>query len=370
MKLPAAHTPLAAIACGGSGGHLYPGLAVAEALQARGCDPLLLVSLKQVDQQAAASAVNVRVAALPAVALERGRLTAFAGGAWRAFRAARRLFAERPPAAVLAMGGFTGAPPVLAAKAHHAAAFLHEGNSVPGRANRWLIHLVDGAFVYFPGAGARLGRRRALVTGMPVRSHFQPQEPEGCRLALGLDAERPVLLVTGGSQGATGLNDLVLGALPALAAAEPALQFIHLTGPNDLQRVREGYAAHQRKALVRPFLTEMELALGAATLAVSRAGASFLAELAAMRVPAVLVPFPKAADHHQLHNARAWARTGAARLLEQGKSAPELLAAEISGLLRDEPARHDMQIALARWDFPGAAERIADLVVEAITPAH
>lgn len=348
---------------------MYPGLAIAEALQARGCDPLLLVSPKQVDQQAAAAVLNVRVATLPAVGLEQGRLAAFARGAWRAFRAARRLFAERPPAAVLAMGGFTSAPPVLAAKAHRAAAFLHEANSIPGRANRWLIHLVDQAFVYFPEAAARLGRRRALVTGMPVRSQFQPQEAAGCRLALGLDAERPVLLVTGGSQGATGLNDLIVRALPALAAAEPTLQFIHLTGPNDIQRVREAYAAHQPKAFVRPFLSEMELALGAATLAVSRAGASFLAELAAMRVPAILVPLPTAADNHQFHNARALAQTGAARLLEQTKSTPALVAAEISRLLRDEAARQDLRTALARWHFPGAAEQIADLVVEAMRPA-
>jgi UDP-N-acetylglucosamine--N-acetylmuramyl-(pentapeptide) pyrophosphoryl-undecaprenol N-acetylglucosamine transferase len=344
-------------------------LAVAEALQARGCDLLLLVSPKQVDQQAV-SVANLPVATLPAVGLEAGHLGAFARGAWRAFQAARRLFAERPPAAVLAMGGFTAAPPVLAAKAHRAAAFLHEANAAPGRANRWLIHVVDQAFVYFPQAAARLGRRRALVTGMPVRRQFQPQEAAGCRLALGLDAERPVLLVTGGSQGALGLNDLVLRALPALAAAEPALQFIHLTGPNDLQRVREAYAAGQRKAVVRPFLTEMELALGAATLAASRAGASFLAELAAMRVPAILVPLPTAADNHQLHNARAFAQTGAARLLEQAKSTPELMAAEVSRLLRDEAARDDLRTALARWHFPGAAEQIADLVLEAITPAR
>jgi len=338
-------------------------------MQARGCDLLLLISPKQVDQQAAGSAANLPVATLPAVGLEAGRWAAFARGAWRAFLAARRLFAERPPAAVLAMGGFTAAPPVLAAKAQRAAVFLHEANAVPGRANRWLIHLADQAFVYFPQAAERLGRRRALVTGMPVRRQFQPREAAGCRLALGLDAERPVLLASGGSQGATGLNELVLRALPALAAAEPALQFIHLTGPNDLERVREAYAAGQRKALVRPFLTEMELALGAATLAVSRAGGSFLAELAAMRVPAILVPLPTAADNHQFHNARAFAETGAARLLEQTKSTPELMAAEISRLLRDEAAREDLRTALARWDFPGAAEQIADLVLAAMTPA-
>jgi len=349
---------------------LFPGLAVAQALHARGCDLLLLVSPKQVDQQATASIANLPVATLPAVGLEAGRWAAFTRGAWRAFRAARKLFAERPPAAVLAMGGFTAAPPVLAAKAHRAAVFLHEANAVPGRANRWLIHLADRAFVYFPQAAARLGRRRALVTGMPVRSQFQPQEAAGCRLALGLDAERPVLLVTGGSQGAVALNDLVLRALPGLAAAEPALQFIHLTGTNDFQHVSQAYAAAQRKALVRPFLTEMELALGAATLVVSRAGASFLAELAAMRAPAILVPLPTAADNHQFHNARAFAQTGAARLLEQSKSTPELMAATISQLLRDEAGCEDMRTALARWDFPGAAEQIADLVLEAITPAR
>src|SRR5262249_47238080 len=150
-----------------------------------------------------------------------------------------------------------------------------------------------------------------------------------CRLALGLDASRPVLLVMGGSQGASGINELVTQALASLRQAAPELQYLHLTGPSDLEKVQAAYAAQKCPALVRPFLTEMELALGAATLAVSRAGGSSLAELAAMRLPAILVPYPFAADNHQYYNARALSDAGAALLLAQNTATSQTMGEAI-----------------------------------------
>src|SRR5438034_2074135 len=138
-----------------------------------------------------------------------------------------------------------------------------------------------------------------------------------CRVNLGLDADRPVLLVMGGSQGASAVNHLVSQSLALLSTQSPDLQFLHLTGAGDFKKVGDAYAARKMKAVVRPFLTEMELALGAATVAVSRAGASSLAEMAAMQLPAVLIPYPAAADNHQFYNAKAFADAGAALLLEQ-----------------------------------------------------
>jgi UDP-N-acetylglucosamine--N-acetylmuramyl-(pentapeptide) pyrophosphoryl-undecaprenol N-acetylglucosamine transferase len=362
MNKPAPNA-FVALACGGTGGHLFPGLAVGNQLLRLGCEVLLMVSPKEVDQHAVKSASGMEVATLPAIGLSRGRLVGFASGFCKSLRAARESFRARPPQAVLGMGGFTSAPPVLAGKACGALTFLHESNTIPGRANRWLAHLVDQAFVGFPSAAERLSNGNVLCTGTPVRPPFQPADPVACRLALGLRPNKPVLLITGGSQGASRVNELVLQAALELAKAEPELQILHLTGVRDFEQAQAAYAACGIKAIVRPFLTEMALALGAATVAVSRAGASSLAELAAMRLPSILIPFPSAADNHQWHNARALADAGAALLLEQKAATPAKLGDLVLKLLRDPAAQSAMREELVRWHKPNAAELIAEKIV-------
>jgi UDP-N-acetylglucosamine--N-acetylmuramyl-(pentapeptide) pyrophosphoryl-undecaprenol N-acetylglucosamine transferase len=170
----------------------------------------------------------------------------------------------------------------------------------------------------------------------------------------------------GGSQGARGINELVLQSLPMLASRAPEVQWLHLTGPGDTEKVTRAYAASKLKAVVRPFIAEMQLALGAATVAISRAGASSLAELAAMHLPAVLVPYPAATDNHQFQNARAFEATGAARLLEQKIATPDMLAQLLSDLLEKPAVYEQMQNALVQWDAPHAAEQIAEAMLAAV----
>ena len=354
--------PFVAIACGGTGGHLFPGLAVADQLKRHGCDVALLISPKDVDQQAVQSVSGMEMFTLPAVGLQNGNYVSFVASFWNSFRAARRIFQQRKPDAVLAMGGFTSAPPVLAAKFHPAKkhrskTFLHESNTIPGKANRFLARFVDEAFVGFPETAARLTARKITPTGTPVRPQFQVRDAARCRVAMGLDAQRPTILVVGGSQGATGLNAMVLSTLPLLAKKN--WQWLHLTGTNDFDKVKAAYAAVGINATVRPFLAEMDLALGAATAAVSRAGASSLAEIAALRLPSLLVPFPAAADNHQFFNGRIYALSGAARLLEQKDSTPEKMAAILVELVEDSLARAKMNAALALWHAPNSAAQIA-----------
>jgi UDP-N-acetylglucosamine--N-acetylmuramyl-(pentapeptide) pyrophosphoryl-undecaprenol N-acetylglucosamine transferase len=366
MTAPGANTPFVAIACGGTGGHLFPGLAVAEQLQKRGCAVTLLISPKDVDQEAVKSAAGMEIITLPAVALQNRNYFSFARSFWQSWRASRRIFKSRPPQAVLAMGGFTSAPPILAAKAVRARTFLHESNTVPGRANRFLARQVDEAFIGFSGAAARLRARQVTVTGTPVRSQFQPGAAAPCRAAFRLESDRPTILVMGGSQGASGINDIIMSVLPLLGNRTATWQWLHLTGPADVQKVEQAYASRGFKAVVRPFLKEMDMALGAATVAVSRAGASSLAEIAAVRLPSLLVPYPAAADNHQFFNAQALESTGAARMLEQKHAAPDKVAALLCELLEAPAARAKIQTALAQWHAPRAAEQIAEIMLAAI----
>ena len=358
-----AKTPFVAIACGCTGGHLFPGLAVAEQLTQRGCAVTLLISPKEVDQQAVKSARGVDILTLPAVGLQNRNYFSFACSFVKSLFAARKIFSRRKPDAVLTMGGFTGAPPVWVGKDFGAKTFLHESNTIPGRANRLLARFVDEAFVGFSEAAPRLHVRKVTPTGTPVRPQFQPREPGACRAALGLDPRRPTVLVMGGSQGASGINEIILAALPLLADRVSTWQWLHLTGVGHFEKVKQAYANRGLQAVVKPFLVEMDLALAAATVAVSRAGASSLAEIAAMRLPSLLVPFPAAADNHQYHNARAFEATGAARLLEQKSATPERVAAILRELAENEATRASMQAALTPWHAPRAAEQIASHIL-------
>ena len=365
MTASGAKPPFVAIACGGTGGHLFPGIAVAEQLRKRGCAVALLISPKDVDQEAVKSASGMEVITLPAVALQNRNYLSFARSFWRSWRMARKLFQSRPPQAVLAMGGFTSAPPILAAGKFGARTFLHESNTIPGRANRFLARFVHEAFIGFPSS-AGLRAPKVTATGTPVRPQFQPANPGPCRAGFRLDPDRQTILVMGGSQGAGGINDLILSALPLLGNRTAAWQWLHLAGPADVEKVAQAYAARGFKAVVKPFIAEMDMALGAATMAVSRAGASSLAEIAAVRLPSLLVPYPAAADNHQLSNARAFESTGAARLLEQRNATPEKVAALLGELVDGQPARAKIQAALAQWHAPKAAEHIADIMLSAI----
>ena len=368
MTPAAPNTPFVAIACGGTGGHLFPGLAVAEQLTQRSCAVALLISPKDVDQQAVKSARGADIFTLPAVALQNRNYLSFAVSFLKSLLAARKIFRRRQPNAVLAMGGFTSAPPVWVGKDFGAKTFLHESNTIPGRANRLLARYVDEAFVGFPEAAVRLKARKIMPTGTPVRFQFSPdarrQAPDpDCLAALGLEPDCPTILVVGGSQGASGLNEMILSALPLLAGKH--WQWLHLTGAKDFEKVKAAYAARGLRAVVKPFLAEMDLALGAATAAVSRAGASSLAELAALRLPALLVPFPAAADNHQFYNARAFEATGAARLFEQKGATPEKVAAAVVELIENRDAFFQMRAALAQWHTPKAAEQIAENILSA-----
>ena len=352
-------SPRVAIACGGTGGHFFPGVAIGEALKEMGVNVTLLISPKKIDRLAAQALAGYTICEIPAVAFSPRSPLVFIRGFWRALKSTADTYKENPPNAVLAMGGFTSAAPIVLGRRHGVPTFLHESNAIPGRANRLLATIVDEIFIGVEAARNRFLNTRVTVAGTPVRPEFIGLDKASCRTRLGLDVRRSVLLIMGGSQGARGINELLLAALPSLKRARPDLQLLHLTGKGEMERVRRVYERAEMEVTIHEFLADMPAALGAADVAVSRAGASSLAELAAARLPALLLPYPLAADDHQRHNARGFMAAGGAVVMEQTES-PERLACFIERLFEKS---QNMRMSLARLDTSGAAGRVAARVL-------
>ena len=354
-----------AIACGGTGGHVFPGVAVAQEVRRRGGQVMLFASRKEVDRESALTLPDARIEFLPAVGLLRGRSLAFAWGEIRSLALCLRRFLRWKPGVVLVMGGFASVAPAIAGRLLGARVYLHEANSVPGRANRCLARLCRGVFVGFPLAKEAFGGREFVVSGTPVRREFQQAlRPEVCR-RLGLVSGSPILLVMGGSQGAQALNDLTAKVAPLLLRRHPDLQIIHLTGKHDHSSLRDLYERLGLRYFLSEFCPNASELIRLSTAVLSRAGASSLAEYAAVRLPALLIPYPCAAADHQRKNAVMFAESGAAEWREERRLRPSEAAQVLSRLLYDQEMRRRMQKALQFWNAEGAAARIVDDLLDA-----
>jgi UDP-N-acetylglucosamine--N-acetylmuramyl-(pentapeptide) pyrophosphoryl-undecaprenol N-acetylglucosamine transferase len=367
------------IACGGTGGHLFPGLAVAEVLRARRHQVRLLVSEKVVDQTALAAltdssnpSARIAVEVVPAVGYEGPRrLMRFCIHLMKATRGCAAVCDEFGPDVVLGMGGFTSAPAMLGARwvgKRGTATLIHESNAVPGKANRWSGRFVDHVAVGLADCAHFFGRRPVTVTGTPIRAALRGGKVADAHARLGLQANRLTVLVAGGSQGARAINEAVACALPWLDGRTERVQFMHLTGAHDEHLVRESYEKNGITGKVMSFCNQMELAYSAADVVVARSGASTLTEIAAFGLPAILIPYPQAAGNHQWYNARVFERAGAARLLDQSQFSSlhaergERLAHVITDLLDDETGRARMARAARLLAVEDAAERLAGLL--------
>jgi UDP-N-acetylglucosamine--N-acetylmuramyl-(pentapeptide) pyrophosphoryl-undecaprenol N-acetylglucosamine transferase len=353
------------IMAGGTGGHIFPGLAVAEVLAARGWRVVWMgvrtgmearivprngYEMTFVDFQGVRGKSPLHMALLPYRLLH-----AF----WQAARAIRAL----RPDVVLGMGGYVSFPGGMMASALNRPLVIHEQNSIPGTTSRWLAHLADRVAASFEASFP--AARRAIVTGNPIRAVFRGLPPPNERFAQRTGALR--LLVLGGSLGAQALNETLPKAIALLPQAQRPV-VVHQAGERHLAVVEAGYASAGVAARCVAFLDDVAAELAAADLVVCRAGATTLAELAAVGVAAILVPFPFAIDDHQTQNARSFADVGAGILLPQPQLTPQRLAQQLDALGRE--ALLDMARkahALAKAD---AAERVAELCVAAAAGAR
>lgn len=280
------------------------------------------------------------------------RLAAAAAAGWATVRCAAWMLRSRPDL-VVGAGGYASGPAVLAAMVLRIRTLVIEQNHFPGATNRWLAPRVDAVCVPSEAARERLGGR-GIVTGNPVRAEFASIGPPPGRAEMSI-------LVSGGSRGASSINRAVVGALPELGRMAPPPRIVHQTGAADERPVAEGYRGFAGPHEVRAFLGDMPRRLAEADLAVCRAGATTLAELAAAGRPAILVPYPFAADDHQRWNAEEVRAAGAATVVLDGELSGPRLAAEIRALAGDPERRRSMAAAARSLARPEAAARIADV---------
>src|SRR5881392_845192 len=335
----------AVIACGGTGGHLFPGIAVAEVLQNRGHEVMLLVSEKDIDAVALSGRTNFQIEKLPTVGLPSRFSPAFFGFTRRfveSLSLCRSIYNKFKPHAVIGMGGFTSTAPVLAGRTRGIATFIHESNAVPGKANRWTARIVNAVMLGFKECAPFFPKTRTEITGTPVRTELVPLDRADARRKLGLRDDLTTLLVMGGSQGASGINQAMIKALPFLQGVP--LQVIHLSGARDERLVADNYRRENVPVYVAAFHHRMEEVYSAADLLVARAGAASLAEFAAFSLPSILIPFPYAADDHQTRNAEIYARAEAAVLLKESELSGELLARKIRELIENPEQIQQMSV--------------------------
>jgi UDP-N-acetylglucosamine--N-acetylmuramyl-(pentapeptide) pyrophosphoryl-undecaprenol N-acetylglucosamine transferase len=357
------------IAGGGTGGHLFPGIAVARELRARLPDC-------QVTFAGTAQGIEARVVPREGFPLDLIRSAGIKGKSLRArargaallpagLIGAWRIVSRRNPHLVIGVGGYSSGPVVLVARLRGIRTMLLEQNAVPGLTNRLLARVVDRAAVTYESTAQFFGPK-ASVTGNPVRPEFLTSIEPGSEH----DTSGAIrVLVFGGSQGAHAINLAMVAAAPSLAAAAPALRLTHQTGDRDLEMVRTAYRQAGLTADVEPFLYDMGRRLREADVIVCRAGATTLAEITAAGKPAVLIPLPTATDDHQRKNAEALAKVGAAEILLQNEATGPVLAGGIVALAADRERREQMARAAASLARPDAARVIVDRALELVDRA-
>jgi UDP-N-acetylglucosamine--N-acetylmuramyl-(pentapeptide) pyrophosphoryl-undecaprenol N-acetylglucosamine transferase len=349
------------IAAGGTGGHIYPGIAVAKEVMRRDtASGVRFVGTARGLETRLVPQAGFELSLIESAGLKNVGAAGKLKGLLllpKSFFAARRLIREFRPDIVVGAGGYVSGPVLLTAALMRAKTLVLESNALPGFTNRRLAPFVDAAAVSFEESLPYF-RGKGVVIGNPVRREFfetarKPRDPA-----------RFSLLVFGGSQGARAINEALVAALPLLERHKAALRIVHQTGEADFERVRAGYddAGWGDRADVRKYLDDMVTRFAESDLVVCRAGATTTAELIAAGKASLMVPFPFAADDHQRKNAEALEKAGASRMVLQQDATGERLAREIAALVESPERVTQMEEAARRLARGDAAQAAVDLM--------
>lgn len=345
---------------GGTGGHIYPALSVAGCLEE---DEVLYVGTADGPEASIVPGAGVEFRSVPSRKLSRrptpGALVSAAVCAWGVVRAAALLRSWRPEV-VLGTGGYASAGVMFAAALLRIPTVVHEANVVPGRVNRLLARLCTRVALTYDASARYFPPGKTVVTGLPVRPELMDADPARARAEYGLSPDLPTLLVSGGSGGAQTLNRAVIEALPRLM--ERGLQVVHQTGKAHYDGVLREIGTPPSGYHPLAYVADMPALLAAATLIVCRGGSSTLAEVTAVGLPAIIVPYPFAVADHQTGNARALEEAGAALMVRDAEFTAERLVREVGAVL-DSPERlRAMRERSRAQGRPEAAARVADLL--------
>ncbi len=350
------------IACGGTGGHLFPGIAVGEALRARGHEVLLMISEKKVDAEASAKYPHLRFEKMPAIAkpaITSLKIAPFLWKLWGSIRSCKALLQDFKADVVLGMGGFTSFPPVYAGSRLGLKTFVHDSNARPGRSNVLTSRYCTEVFLGLDPARAFFPKHHPIITGTPVRPEiFDLPSREEAAQRFGLNPALTTILVTGGSQGAHRLNELCAQSAELLP---PDIQVLHIAGGTDIARVTEIVKGRQNYKVLG-FCDQMPSAYAVSDLVIARSGASSLTEIAICGHPSILVPYPFAADNHQTRNAEVFETVGAGILIQERALDPAKLADLATSVLQDLPTYKRMAKAARALAIPDAAARVCDAI--------
>jgi len=348
------------MAGGGSGGHVIPSLAVARELRSRGHECVFIGTRNGFEARLAPAAgfpiEYIEIGGLKRVGLVQTLRTMLQlpAGIFRARRLLRRLAAS----AIFSMGGYAAGPVVLAGWWTRTPIIIMEPNAIPGFTNRKMAHVVWRALLNFPETARFFPADRSEVTGVPVRSEF-------FNLPVKSRTECLTILITGGSQGSRTLNNAARESWQYFRETQFPVQFIHQTGRTMHEQLSREFASAGIAGEVVSFIEDMPAAFARADIVVCRSGAGAMAELAAAGKPSILVPLPTAADNHQLHNAQAFERAGAARVVLDREMDGKKLFEEVRSLNADPDTLDRMSQNAREFGHPGAATRAADLMEEA-----
>ncbi|NLW16971.1 MAG: undecaprenyldiphospho-muramoylpentapeptide beta-N-acetylglucosaminyltransferase [Firmicutes bacterium] len=360
------------LTCGGTGGHIYPAVAIAKALQAQ--DPaveILFVGAEYGMEKKLIPREGFRLQTITVTGLSRKNPLAAARSLWQAGAGlikAARIVRDFKPDVAIGTGGYVSGPAVLAASLMGIPTLIHEQNAFPGLTTRILARFASIVAVSHDAAVPRLPQaKRIVVTGLPIRPAFYQIRREEARAKLGLPVDARVILSVGGSGGAENINRTVCGAAPQLLSNEDII-LLQVTGDryhdSMIQRAQSlgwPHAWDGRWQLIR-FMQDMPAALAAADLVISRAGASTLEEIAAVGVPAIVVPSPNVTDNHQEHNARALAQQGAAVVILDNLLTETSLLSSVNRLLENPAELKTMAKASKQASHPRATEDLVALV--------
>jgi UDP-N-acetylglucosamine--N-acetylmuramyl-(pentapeptide) pyrophosphoryl-undecaprenol N-acetylglucosamine transferase len=358
------------IAGGGTGGHVFPGIAIAEAIerQLSGAE-VFFMGRRDSFEERVVSRTGRRFVAVPSMGVRRSadlRNAAVPFVVAAGYASSLAALNDARPAVAVGTGGFVSVPPLLAARTLGTPVVLQEQNSYPGLATRLLSRFASEVHVSFDETAAHLPRARTVVvSGNPVRSSFREAERGAARESLGLGAGSRVVFCVGGSRGAHRLNQAVAGAAERLR--DLGVELVAQTGSDDEETVASAARAAGLRAVVRAFFDDIAAAYAASDIVVSRAGATAIAELTLVGRPSVLVPYPHATEGHQMKNARALEAAGAAVVVQDSEFTSDALASLARGLIEDVGRLRAMADAARKLARPDAADRVARAILAVAT---